>query len=269
MMDLMDNQLHELRVSYKDKTYTLSVRLRANTDNLIVFLHGWGGSKEGFAGAFSSDALKQYGICTIDLLGFGKSEKPADFSYDLLDQANVIALAVNSLKAKKIYLVGHSMGGSVGLLAVPLIKNVTMFINADSNLAPNGSGVDARAVTKQPFWIFKSHTLPLLKTLLRLHPRRSMRVWARWFNEASPFAMYRSIQSLVSWSDSGKLFPLFEALPHKAYIYGANGKHRKTIVPKLDKTITYIVPASGHALMTDNPDGFYATVAKIVQIITT
>lgn len=264
-MSSMDSRLGELRIDYKGKSYALSVRLRPNADNLVVFLHGWGGSKECFAGAFSSDALKNCGICTIDLLGFGESEKPVDFSYDLLDQANVVALAINSLKAKKVYLVGHSMGGSVGLLAAPSIKNLAVFINAESNLAPNGSGADARAVAKQPFWTFKSHTLPLLKTLLRVHPKRSMHIWARWFNEASPLAMYRSIQSLVSWSDSGKLLPLFKALPHKTYIYSANGKRRKDVVPKLDKSITYEVPASRHALMTDNPTDFYATVDKIIR----
>jgi len=115
----MKDRPREIYADYAGKTYGLSVRLRANADNLIVFLHGWGGSKEGFTGAFSSDVLKQYGICTIDLLGFGQSEKPADFSYDLLDQANVIALAVNSLDAKRVYLVGHSMGGSIGMLAAP------------------------------------------------------------------------------------------------------------------------------------------------------
>lgn len=80
MMNPMDNQLRELHVD-EDKSYTLSTRLRPNSDNLVVFLHGWGGSRECFTHAFSSDALQGYGICTIDLLGFGASEKPEDF-YD-------------------------------------------------------------------------------------------------------------------------------------------------------------------------------------------
>lgn len=264
MMKPMDSQRRELYVNYNGKSYMLSVRLRPSSNDLVVFLHGWGGSKECFAGAFST-VLKGHGICTIDLLGFGKSEKPVDFSYDLLDQANIVAFAVNSLKAKRVYLVGHSMGGSIGLLAAPLIKNLAIFINAESNLAPNGSGVDARAAARQPFWLFKSHTLPVLKSLLRLHPKRSMRVWAWWFSEASPLALYRSVRSLVTWSNSGELLPLFKSLPHKAYIYSANGKRRKDVVPMLDKSITYKVPASGHALMTDNPTSFYTTVAEVIR----
>lgn len=261
----MDGQLRELQVAYKDETHDLSVNLRPNPDKLIVFLHGWGGSKECFAEAFSSEELKDYGLCAVDLLGFGKSEKPEDFSYDLLDHAHVAALAVNSLKASRVYLVGHSMGGGIGILAAPLINNLVTFIDAESNLAPNGSAADARAVANRPYWLFKYSTLPLLKSLLRVHPKRSMRPWAQWYEEASPLGLYKSIQSLVKWSDSGELLPLFTALPHKAYMYGANGKRRKDVVPKLDKAITYEVPASGHSLMTDNPAGFYATVAKIIQ----
>jgi pimeloyl-ACP methyl ester carboxylesterase len=268
MMNSMDNQLRNLQVEYKDKTYKLSVRLRpdsSDSNGLIVFIHGWGGAKECFTDAFSSDALGDYGICTIDLLGFGKSEKPEDFSYDLLDQANIVALAVNSLGAAKVYIVGHSMGGGIGLLAAPQIQNLAMFINAEGNLAPVGSATDARIAAKQSFRQFTSFTLPLLIILLRFHPRRSMRIWAQWFSEASPLALHRSIQSLVRWSDSRKLFPLFESLPRKAYVYGANGKRKKDIVPRLSKSIAYEVLSSGHPLMNHNPKGFYAIVAKIIH----
>jgi pimeloyl-ACP methyl ester carboxylesterase len=197
MMNPMNEKLRKLKVDYKGEHYTLSIKLRPGSDDPIVFLHGWGGSKDCFAGAFLSDALNGYGICTIDLIGFGKSEKSVDFSYDLLDQASIVATAINSLNAKKVYLVGHSMGGSIGLLAAPQVKGLAIFINAESNLAPNGSGADSRAIAKRPFWLFKSSTLPLLKLLLRLHPRRSMRVWAQWFDKANPFGLYRSAQSLV------------------------------------------------------------------------
>jgi pimeloyl-ACP methyl ester carboxylesterase len=265
MMDSMDGRPHKLIVDYEGKQYTLSAKLRPNSNNLIVFLHGWGGAKESFSDAFSSDALKEYGICTIDLIGFGESEKPNDFSYDLLDQADIVVLAVNSLKTKKVYLGGHSMGGGIGLLAAPLIKNLAVFINAEGNLATNGSGANARATAKQPFWLFKSFTLPLLKVLLRLHPRRSIRAWAQWFDEASSLGLHKSVQSLVGWSDSGKLLPKFNSLPHKAYIYSANGKRRKDVVPQLEESITYEIPTSGHPLMGDNPNDFYATVAAIVR----
>ncbi len=57
----MDGQLRELYVNYDDKSYMLSVRLRPSSNDLIVFLHGWGGSKECFAEAFASDALKESG----------------------------------------------------------------------------------------------------------------------------------------------------------------------------------------------------------------
>src|SRR5690348_16817461 len=80
MMKPMDARLRIVKVDYEGKKYGLSIKLRPATE-LIVFLHGWGGSKDGFDDAFSSNKLQGYGICAMDLLGFGKSEKPADFSY--------------------------------------------------------------------------------------------------------------------------------------------------------------------------------------------
>jgi pimeloyl-ACP methyl ester carboxylesterase len=265
MMNLMDNQLRELLVAYEGKSYKLSVRLRPDSNGLIVFLHGWGGAKESFAEAFSSNALKDYGICTIDLLGFGKSEKPVDFSYDLLDQANIVASVVNSHKAKKVYLVGHSMGGGIGLLAAPLVKNLAMFISAEGNLAPNGSGMDARIAAKQPFWLFRSFTLMVLELLSQLHPNRSIRAYGQWGRSASPWGLHKSIQSLANWSDRSELLSRFKSLPRKAYIYSANGKRKKDVVPILSKSITYEIPACGHTLMLDNPNDFYDTVARIIR----
>lgn len=266
MINPMDNQLRELQVGYKGKLYKLSVRIRSNTKNLVVFLHGWGGSKDSFAEAFSSGPLKEYGICTIDLLGFGESEKSEDFSYDLLEQATIVAATVSSLNAKKVYLVGHSMGGGIGLLAAPILgEKLGVFVSAEGNLAPSGSGIVGRTAAKQPFWLFRFFTLPLLKVLLRLHPRHSVRVWAQWFDAASPLGLHRSVQSLVRWSDSGELLPRFKSLPHKAYIYSEHGQRRNDVVLELSKSDTYEIPASDHVLMGDNPDDFYATVAKIIR----
>lgn len=262
----MVNPQCELNIDFKGKTYRLSIEQRRGLGDLIVFLHGWGGSKESFAGAFSSEALKDFDICTIDLIGFGNSEKPKDFSYNLLDQANIVASAVNSLGTKKVFLVGHSMGGGIGLLTAPLLKKrMAAFISAEGNLAPSGSGQNARAAANQPFWLFRFFTLPLIILLLRLHPRRSVQAWAKWFSEASPLALYRSVQSLVVWSDSGKLLPSFKALPNKAYIYSEKGNRRKDVIPQLDKSTIYEIPACGHILMGDNPLDFYETLAKIIR----
>lgn len=261
----MNSQLRELQIAYKGRTYNLAIRLRPTSNNLIVFLHGWGGTKECFADAFSSSALKGYGICAIDILGFGKSEKPKDFSYDLLDQAKIVATAVNSLGAEKVYLVGHSMGGGIGLLAAPFVKNLAMFIGAENNLAPHGSSLDARLASKQPLWLFQYFTPPVLALFSRLHPSRNVRIWSQWSREASPLGLYRSIRSLADWSDSGELLPRFESLPRKAYIYSANGKRKKDVAPKLSKSITYEINGSGHALMLDNPNDFYDTTARILR----
>ena len=262
----MSKQADELQVDYDGKKYRLSIEQRRNSGDLLVFLHGWGCNKECFAEAFSSEELGAYDICTLDLLGFGKSEKPEDFTYDLLDQANIVALAVKSLRAKRVYLVGHSMGGGIGLLATPLLKeSIAVFISVEGNLASTDSSAVTRSISRQPFWLFRILTFPAIKFLALLNPDRSMRFWGRWCREASPLGFYKSAQSLVSWSDSGKLLPMFNYLPRKAYIYGEHGIRKENVVPKLSKPVTYEITSSGHIPMVDNAGEFYATIAKIIQ----
>jgi pimeloyl-ACP methyl ester carboxylesterase len=259
-------RMQTITVHFGGKSYKLSARVKGRSGKLLVFLHGWGCAKECFDGAFSYADFEDYRICALDLLGYGQSDKPQAFSYDLADQANVIALAIRSLSPTEVYLVGHSMGGGVGLLATTdLGSMLKAFINVEGNLFPKDSSTSTRKIVKQPFWLFKTVTFPTIKLLGRLNMDRSLRAWATWCHEANPLGFYMSARSLVKWSDSNKLLPLFETLPAKAYIYGDHGSRKEDVVLKLDTSITYAIPHSGHFPMLDNPDAFYATIAKIIR----
>ncbi len=93
----------------------LSTRVRESGDDLIVFLHGIGCAKESFADAFDSPALTGFSLCAFDLPGHGSSSRMS--VYSLQSYADVTVQAVNALAAKRVFVVGHSMGGAVGLLA--------------------------------------------------------------------------------------------------------------------------------------------------------
>ena len=49
----------------------------------------------------------------LDLLGFGLSDKPADASYALPAQADIVCALIKSLGIEETVLIGHSMGGVI------------------------------------------------------------------------------------------------------------------------------------------------------------
>jgi pimeloyl-ACP methyl ester carboxylesterase len=57
----------------------------------------------------------------IDLPGFGYSDKPRDFSYNIHEQALVLEQFLSHLRLQRFALFGHSMGGSIAIEAAGLL----------------------------------------------------------------------------------------------------------------------------------------------------
>lgn len=81
----------------------------------IVFIHGLGASKESFLEAFGREEFQPFTMLSTDLVGFGNSDKPADFSYLMKDQASVLKETIDRFGVGKFHLVAHSMGGIIGI----------------------------------------------------------------------------------------------------------------------------------------------------------
>lgn len=79
--------------------------------NTVVLIHGWGGSKELWK-AQVSDLERDFRVLTVDLPGFGQSDKPkTNYSMGFLAEG-VNAVLVDA-KIDKAVLVGFSMGAPV------------------------------------------------------------------------------------------------------------------------------------------------------------
>lgn len=59
----------------------------------------------------------EFKIIAIDLPPFGKTEKSTRFVHSYTNMANLVIELIQGLQIKKAYIVGHSMGGQVSLIA--------------------------------------------------------------------------------------------------------------------------------------------------------
>ena len=80
------------------------------SETTIVILHGWGHSREHWA-HFAS-MFHDVDVQTIDLPGFG-SEPLVSPEWGIPEYAKWAQSKVESLKSKKVILVGHSFGGRI------------------------------------------------------------------------------------------------------------------------------------------------------------
>lgn len=99
--------------------------------NAIVFLHGFLENKKmwrEYVAFFSA----QYRVITIDLLGHGESDC-LGYVHTMEENANAVQEVLTSLKIEKAIILGHSMGGYVGLAFAKLYpKNIQKLVLLNS-----------------------------------------------------------------------------------------------------------------------------------------
>jgi pimeloyl-ACP methyl ester carboxylesterase len=107
----------------------------------VVLVHGLGGRAEDWWNVAPVLAQAGFRVYMPDLLGFGRSQQPADFSYSVRDQATVVVHFMDALNIKQADVAGWSMGGwIVQLIAFAHPERVSRLILIDSvglNIKPS------------------------------------------------------------------------------------------------------------------------------------
>src|ERR1700758_2349293 len=116
---------------------------RGQGDTALVFLHGWCGDREYWkhqVEVFAAD----YRVVALDQAGHGESGKGRK-AWTADGLAGDVEAVVKALGLKRVILVGHSMGGSVALLAakrmpgtVIVVIGVDTLQNAEFKLPEEG-----------------------------------------------------------------------------------------------------------------------------------
>ncbi len=83
-------------------------------DKTIVLVHGLA-SNAGFWRYAIPLLSKNYRVIVVDLPGYGKSQKGA-YPYSMTFYADQVKRLADELKLNKFILVGHSMGGQIGII---------------------------------------------------------------------------------------------------------------------------------------------------------
>src|SRR5688572_369076 len=96
-----------LETTLNGQPYTLASKFREAGQDLLVFIHGLGCSKEAYEVAWDNPALKVYSLLSFDLLGFGESPKPTDFGYTLEAHAEVLDQILDQYRDYRIHLVAN------------------------------------------------------------------------------------------------------------------------------------------------------------------
>ncbi len=230
----------------------------------IVCLHGIQSNKKIFSALLEKPFFKDYSLLSIDFIGFGKSSKPTDFSYDIEDQAMMVEKLLKELGIEECHIIGHSMGGMVGtLLLEKLGKNVLSFVNMEGNLTGKDSGASLR-VLEQSFDTFCAGGYETFKKKETdtMEPGTTERI--KSLSMIPDYAFYKAAESIVTWAKSDKLMEIFTSAPQKKlYVYGNRNSDKAARVP--DSIQKAEIANAGHRMLTDNLEGTYETIERFFK----
>ncbi|WP_280685307.1 alpha/beta hydrolase [Kitasatospora sp. MAA19] len=221
-----------------------------------LYLHGLGSSSPVyFAAAAAHPRLAGRRSLLLDLLGFGISDRPADFGYTLEEHADAVAAALTAAGLAGVEVIGHSMGGAIAVvLAHRHPELVARLVLVDANLdpitpgrGPGSSGI--ASFTEQEFLA---------------GGRSEVAQWAGpfWWSTmrlAGPEALYRSAVHLARATvPTMRELLLGLDLPRTFLHPAADGEPRGADRLRAAGVRLAAVPDCGHNIMLDNLDGFAA-----------
>ncbi len=98
----------------------------------LVLLHGWGSEISTVASVAQIFIRNGYKVYSLDLPGFGYSEKP-ETAWEIYDYDDCVTKFINALKLDYVTLAGHSFGGAICLsMAHTRILNIKAMFLIDS-----------------------------------------------------------------------------------------------------------------------------------------
>ncbi len=102
-------ELHDM-IEVPEVSY---VELNPEGKQTVVFIHGLGSYLKFWRYQLDEFAARGYRVIAIDMVGYGKSSKPASFPYTMEAMGDVVRELLKQIEVTKPVLVGHSMGGQI------------------------------------------------------------------------------------------------------------------------------------------------------------
>lgn len=217
--------------------------------SVVVLVHGLGGRAEDWRNLAPYLAKAGCRVYLPDLIGYGRSQKPADFSYSVHDEAAVVLGFLDALDLEQVDLGGWSMGGAIVQHVAAdhpqRVRRLMLFDSAGLFVLPTW---DTRLFTPGT-----PAELDQLDTLLMPHPPNVPGFVARDILRVSnhrAWIIHRALDAMLTGQDAtDKLLPQLK-MP-VLIVWGADDKitplslgqtmHRMLPQSELD-----VVPGCGH-----------------------
>jgi pimeloyl-ACP methyl ester carboxylesterase len=246
----------------------LSTMQRGGSRVPLVFLHGFGSTKEDYADVALLAAFDGRPVFAYDAPGCGEStcQDLSAISVPFLVRTAQAALAAAGIE--RFHLVGHSMGGLTALLlAGEEPSRVASFVDIEGNVAPEDCFLSRQIVTHaapDPDAFFDG----FIERARRLPATGSALYAASLRHKVRPGAVRPIFESMVEHSDHGDLLRRFLGLPFpRMFMYGAENAGLTYLETLAAGGVELAeIPRCGHFPMYSNAVEMWSRIAAFLPL---
>lgn len=262
------NEFKKSKVTLKIDSVDLEISMirREGTKDPILFLHGFGSTKEDYLDIIRQSSLGEYPFLAYDAPGCGETICSDSAKVSIQLQLKTAIAMLNHCEIDCFHLVGHSMGGLNALmLADQFPQRVMSFTDIEGNISPEDCFLSRQILdfpsddASEFFEHFIERTLhtpayssPLYSASLRYKVRVK--------------AVPGIFKSMVDLSDNANLMDKFLALPcPKLFMYGEQNRTLSYLSNIQDKGVRLAeIPECGHFPMYSNAPAMWQQFSKFL-----
>ncbi|MEV7085091.1 alpha/beta fold hydrolase [Streptomyces sp. NPDC093085] len=239
---------------------------RDGTGTPLVFLHGFGSTKEDYADVIQQSRLADRPVLAYDAPGCGASTCADLRAVTLPFLVSVAEQVLEARQIDRFHVVGHSMGGLTALLlADGAPSRVASFTDIEGNLAPEDCFLSRQILTH-------AHDDPgefLARFAERVGGSRFYggALYASGLLHKVRAGAVRAIfESMVDLSDHGKLLDRFLALPMpRMFMYGEQNDTLSYLPALAEGGVELAeIEHCAHFPMYSNPPQMWARIADLI-----
>jgi pimeloyl-ACP methyl ester carboxylesterase len=260
------NQVTYERLNLRVHGVDLGVALSRRSGELepIVFLHGFGSTKEDYVDIAYDPSFTHRPFLAYDAPGCGETacEDLSEISIPFL--VETARAVLQDVGVGRFHLVGHSMGGLTALLlAIEDPGRILSFVDIEGNLAPEDCFL-SRQVLTHPSDNAQRFFDGFIERTRRSPFFSSARYAANLRHKVRPGAVRGIFESMVDLSDNGDLMAKFLALPFpRMFMYGEQNASLSYLPTLAGGGVELAeIPSSGHFPMYSNPVAMWERIAE-------
>ena len=260
MVDVKREKL-DLRVRGVD--LRISSMHRQGVGEPIVFLHGFGSTKEDYADIARLSAFDGRPFIAYDAPGCGESECGELSAISVPFLVDTARAVLSRFDIERLHLVGHSMGGLTSLLLAHEEGNrVLSFVDIEGNVASEDCFLSRQIVSHSSDDPHRFFTEFIDRNWGGVDLSSSLHA-ASLKHKVRAEAVRSIFMSMVELSDHGDLLAKFVGLScRKMFMYGEQNAHL-SYLPHLEKSGVTLacISQSGHFPMYSNPVEMWKRIA--------